>query len=228
MTTQVKDALDRANPNTLADGFRAIKLGSSLAQNMKATKRHVDMDAAGANPEDLATLDVLVLPDDAKASTVLRAYARAGTAGVGELAVVAPGATPITGQIAVTPAGNIATLAADAITDMDVEYLGAEGDVYEYTGPVVGNVLAFPAWMTALGVIELLEANATAGTTTGRKVVLAAGGAAAAGQAALNDAKAQVGFAGADAVTHATVKVLMASADGTAADVLEGEAPPLV
>lgn len=206
----LRESFDRANLNTLADQFRLIKLGQTLRQDLKTTKRKLDPDTAGTNPEDLATLDSIVLPNDAKAGTILRAFARAGTAGTGEMTVAARHATPLTGEVGVSPAGNLVFLAADAITDVDVEYIPERGDLAVTAElPVAANVLTLPTALSGNALV-LVEAEATVGTSTGRKIVLTPGaGAPAAGQARLNLAGTTVTFAAADAVTAAIVTLLV-------------------
>lgn len=212
MSETLKQVMDRANPNTLPDQMRTIKLGQTLGSDVKQTLRKQSADAAGADPYNLATLDVLKMPDEAKAMTILRAFARAGTAGTGEMAVVAPNTTPASGQLAVTPSGDIALLGADAITDVDVEYLPARGDVMEVTGQVAANVLTIPASLTARGVVMAIEVEALTGGSVGDKIILAPGaGAPAAGQARLNIAKSTITFAGADAVTRARVRLVVSA-----------------
>lgn len=211
----LKTSINRANPNTLADAARLVALGDVL----RASPTFLRKKAPAASSNVLATLLALSLNDDAKASTILRAYARTATAGTGELTVVAFGTTPTTGQIAVAPNGDIVTLAADAITSLDVLYQPEKGDVYEQEVDVATNVLTIPTQFTsnvpgvAGGVILLHEAVATVGTATGNKIILVPGaGAPAAGQARLNLAKTTVTFAGADAVTRARIKFSVVSA----------------
>lgn len=200
--TSLKSTLDNANPNTIADKFRTIKIGSVL----RAVATFLRKKDPAASPYQLATLEALTLPDDAKASTIDRAYSRAGGV-TGELTVVAYGVTPATGEIAVAPNGDVVVLAADAITSLDVTYQPEKQDIYEAELEVAANVLTIPAPFTDQGVINLLEAEATTGTATGKKIVLVPGGGApAAGQARLNVAKTTVTFAVADAVTKARVK----------------------
>lgn len=213
----VHTSLNRSNPNGISDMFRLVAIGDSLASG-KLARRVVDMDAAGANPGNLATLDVLVLPDGQKARQVNAAYARAGVA-TGALTVVAINATPATGQIGVAPNGNVVTLAADAITDVDIEYEGIPDVVaVEAVFPVVSDSIVLPSNITGPGVVQLLEAEALEGTGTGNKIVIASGtGPAAAGQVVMGVGKGNVNFAGADAVTRARVKLLVSKA---AADML--------
>jgi len=204
----LKNEINKGNPNALGDQFRAIALGSLL----RALPTFLRKKAPVANAGSLATLLALVLPEDGKALSIASAYARAGGV-TGVLTVVAAGATPATGEIAVGPNGDIVTLAADAITDLDVVYQPNKYDTEEITLPVTAHVLTIPATFTGKGVVFLLEATADAGTTTGKKIVLVPGaGAPAAGQARLNVAKSTVTFAVADAVTSATVKIAVASA----------------
>lgn len=217
---------DRANNNTLADQLRAMRAGHLFLGQMNQHKRRVNPTALGVGSYTLGTLHALQLPDRARAAAVLRATVRAGGV-TGELTPVAYGATPATTQIAVAPNGDIVVLAADAITDMDVTYVSERGDVmgnvqadaslpFYSLGlffPVVSNVLTLPTsgW-GARGNILLLEAEAINATATGKKIVLVPGaGAPAAGQARLNIAKSTVTFAGADAVTRARIKLLIAA-----------------
>lgn len=214
--TTTKDSINGANPNTLPDLMRSARLGDVLRAQTVQVRRKQNPDTAGVSPYDLATLDVIQLPDDGKATDILRAYARAGTAAAGGLTRVAPNVTPMTTEIAVTPAGNIALLAADAYTDVDIEYYGARGESFSIdVSAVVANVLTIPATLATRGVVLLMEAEALTGTATGKKIVLAPGaGAPAAGQARLNLAKSTVTFAAADAVATARVKLLLVETSG--------------
>jgi hypothetical protein len=199
------DSLNRANPATLADHFRTIKLGQTLSQDVKQTLR-VDADAGGNQAEDLVTLDSIVPPSPA--TVVLRAFARVGGV-TGELAVVGRHTTPASGQIAVAPSGNVVVLAADAITSLVVEYISERGDVVTTADlPVVADVLTLPAAITGHG-LTLMSAVALTATATGRKVSLTPGGAPAAGQAAMDVAGATVTFAAADVVTLARCVLLV-------------------
>ena len=204
----LKARMDGAQPGTLADAFRIIKIGSVI----RALLTFLRKKAPAASAYELATLQALVLPDDAKAQSLSRVFVRAGAAN-GEFAVVAPGTTPTTGQAAVSSAGNIVFLAADAVTNADVSYQPDRYDAFEATRGVVANVLSLPAAYTDRGVIAAFEVESLAGGSVGKKIVLAPGaGAPAAGQARLNIAKTTVTFAGADAVTSARVKFSVASA----------------
>lgn len=209
----LKDVLDRANPNTLADACRTLKLGQTLQQDVKQTIMGLDIHAEGVSPYDAATLDTIRLPDDCKACEILRAWSRVGGAGTGAQTVDAPDATPaVAGHIAVLPTGNIGVLTADACTALDIEFIPRRGDMLEVTLPVVANVLTLPAALTANGVWNLCEAEATAitaGGLIGDHIVDAPGaGPPAAGHAMLNLAKTTVTFPAADLVVEARVKCL--------------------
>lgn len=219
-------AFDQANPNQIGNLLQSAKLGRLLLGQLPQVRRKVDLSVA--SPYALATLGVFQLPEEGKASTIQAAYARAGGVALGPLTIVAPGVTPATTQIAVTPNGDIACLLSDAYTSVDILFtpergdslgldrdgnvnnVSAPGNVY----PVVSNVITLPATLTARGVVLLMEAEALTGTSTGKKIVLAPGaGAPAAGQARLNLAKSTITFAVADAVTRARIKLLVCAAD---------------
>lgn len=208
-----REFLNRANPGTVYGGLQAIAFGDLLAGQVPGVARQINM--VGRNGQNnLATLHSY--KGAAPANVIHRAYARAGGV-TGELTRVAYGATPATTQIAVAPNGNIVTLAADAITDLDVVYTPERGDVVEVIVAVVANSISLAAFTQSAKAVLLLEVEALAGTVQGKKVVLIPGaGAPAAGQARLNLAKTAVAFAAADGVTRARLKLLVdAAADLT-------------
>jgi hypothetical protein len=144
----LKNELNRAQPGSLPSMFAAMKLGDVVRALPTTLRKAVPTVSA---PYQLTTLDTIVLPDDAKANTILRAYARAGSGTKGELTVVAYGATPTAGQIAVAPNGDIVTVhSGDVWTSLDVVYLPEKYDVVELTLPVVPGtgVCALPTWIT--------------------------------------------------------------------------------
>lgn len=209
--TSLKSELNKVSPQFLADALRIVKFGD-VVRGLPTTLRKKDPVASSYQ---LATLHALALPDSAKAAFIFRAYARATSAAgpLGELAVVGPGVTPATGEIAVAPNGDIVTLAADAYTSVDVHYLPTKYDLGEVTLPVVANVLTLPVAATTPGVVRIFEAEALVGTSVGKKIILMPGaGAPAAGQARANLALTTVTFAVADAVTSARVKFGIVSA----------------
>lgn len=206
----LKDSLNRSNLNTLAEALREIGIGEVLRAQLPQVKRMVTPTAAAAN---LATVESIGLGEDHRASTILRAYARATNAAgtLGELAVQSYGTTPADGQVAVAPNGDIVVLAASDYDQVDVEYVPARGDVVALRMDVAANVATIPAAYAALGVVYLLSVNATGGAS-GEKIVLVPGAAApAAGQARLNLAKTTITFAAADAITSCTARLLVTS-----------------
>lgn len=215
LDNSLKNQLDKSDNNELADYLRLLKFGSLL----RAMPTQLRAKAPAADSYNLATLQSLNLPDDARAGTIFRAYAKttSGAGTLGELAVQAFGATPADGQIAVSPNGQIVVLAASAYTKIDVLYLPEQYDIVEYEVPVTTNVIdlttVLPA-VAAQGVSFILEAEATAGAVTGKKIPLVAGaGAPATLQCRLNLAKTTITFnSGTDAVTKARVKLALSSA----------------
>jgi hypothetical protein len=226
--------LNAMMPGSMADQHRVIGFGDLVRrQRTELRRQNPNAFAAGvASVYNLATLQVLVLPDDAKAHTLVRVYARAGTGTKGELTPLSPNTTPAAHQPAVTPNGDIGFLATDAYTDVDIEYSPVDYDVVELTLPVVPGtgVCTIPAKYAgtagagtnasslpnvssyaggAAGVALLMEAEALQGTTTGKKVVLAPAAAVpgTAGEASLDTTKSLVYFTIADAVTQARVKL---------------------
>lgn len=195
----VKDSLNTANPQNLADNLRSVALGDM----MRAETTHLRAQAPAVNSSNLSSLKAVALPDDAKASYILRAYARAGSAGTGEMSVQSFGTTPTSGQIAVAPNGDIVTLGSDAITNLDVVYVPEKVDIVTLTGTVTSNAFAIPSSYT---VVSLHSATANTGTVTGAEVILTpSGSAATTGTCRLDVAKANVKFYSGDAVTNCTV-----------------------
>ncbi len=206
--TTLKDKLNAANPQELADLLRTCKLGDLMRQALPAYLHNED---AAVDPYNLATVEVIALPVDAKAAFVFRATGKTGTT-TGEFAPQAYGTTPSTGQCAVSPCGDIAFLGSDATGLLDVYYLPEQGEVYEATFTVASNAIVLPTDI-ASRVKLLMEAEVTAGTGTGKKIVqVPSGSAASTDSARLNLAKDTVKFDSGDAATQARVKLLLAPA----------------
>ena len=214
-SVSLKKQLDASNPQVLADMLRQAQIGSAL-RAMTTHRRRLNMVTQPANPFVLATVQSLILPDDAKACTILRATATAGAGTPGEL--INDGyaaAAPAAGHISIQPNGDIATLIADGWTSLDVVYMPEKHDTVELTLAVVPGtgVCTLPTsvgQLCAAGVILLMEAEALAGGSVAKKITLVpAAGAPAAGRAQLNLAKTTVTFAVADAVTQARLKLAL-------------------
>ena len=222
----LRAALDRTNPNTLADHFRDIGIGAILQAGIPVARRAFNFDAAGASARHVATLDHMPLDPTCKAAVILRATVRAGAV-TGELTPQVYGTTPATTQIAVAPNGDIVALAADAITDCDVVFIPEKLDVLTLDLVVVAatGVAVVPA-QALLGrkIVMLHSANATAAGVTGEKRVLVPGAVnPATPQVRLDVAKTQVQFTVADAVTKATVTLVLSPAKDVYAKMLAAE-----
>src|SRR5580700_7830628 len=129
--------LNNADLNTLVDQLRKLGFGTLLRQ-LRVGLRRQNFYGAPANPYVAASgVSVITLPDDAKAFSITRAYARhqnaAETTGApGEMTVKTPYfTTPTTGTIGITPSGDLAILTTDAFDDVDVDYEVIKQDVIE-------------------------------------------------------------------------------------------------
>jgi hypothetical protein len=111
-----------------------------------------------------------------------------------------------------------------------VNYVPEDGEVIALPDlPAPAGVLTLPSWITARGVILLLEAEAITATITGRKIVLVPGAAPATLQARLNVAKSTVIFNSAtDVVTSARVTLLVARPVAQQLDAVLASAPSTV
>lgn len=203
-----KNDLDKADPNSLPARMRLLKIGSLLAAMPQKLCHKAAVAHDGYN---VSTLSKIATPEDMRGALIFRALARVGGVTALELAIQAYGTTPGSGQIAVAPNGEIVVLTSDAWTDVDVLYLPDQYETVEIELPVATGVLTLPSWMTLRGAGMLLEAEATAGTITGKKVVLVpAAGLPATLQARLDLPHATVQFNNAtDAVTKARVKLAL-------------------
>jgi len=197
----LKDALNRVNPNSLADALRLLGFGSML--RALTTYLFGKLPVVGG-PYVGALNPALVFAPDAKALSVVTAYAKAGTGTLGPLAASAT-TPPAAGKYFLTPTGDLVFAIADAWTSVDVTYIPQKGDVVELYLPVVANAAAIPAQYAAL---TLIECDAIAGLVVTPKVIDAPGTAVAAGQAALDLGKHNVEFNAADAVVQCRVKFL--------------------
>lgn len=167
----LKDKLNDANLNQLADMFRALRFGDILralpVKRYKAVPNNAPADM-------IAAVDTLQLPDDAKAVRVLRAYARAGSGTLGELVVDAAPMTTATaaGHVNVTESGDVSFADADAWTFVDVEYMPEKLTVLEFTLPAsAADTFTIP---TAPGIpVRLMAAESMVGGVTGKFAVIA-------------------------------------------------------
>lgn len=211
----IQGALNRANPNGLADIAHAVALGDLLTQHMPRVVRG-NVPAIAALTSQAALLeDRIVLPTGCKAGLIRRAWARStGAAGaLGELTVTALGADPGAGEIAVAPNGDIVTQANDAYTSVDVDYMPEKGKLVTLTGVVVvpgTGVCTLPLAVLTANPVVLVSAVATAGGVVAAKTVgFRAAVAPATTFACLSILGTIVYFAIADAVTLCNLTLIV-------------------
>src|SRR5574343_977471 len=137
----IREALNRANDNSLPNLAQAVALGDLLTQHVPRVVRANVPDVAALTSEAGLSEDRIVLPGYCKAGRIRRAWARSTSAGgtLGEMTVTALGADPGAGEIAVAPNGDIVTRALDAYTSVDIDYMPAPGKVV-----VVEDVVVVP------------------------------------------------------------------------------------
>lgn len=184
MTRALETVLDEANPNKMDSAQQLLKAGQAYGQ--------IAMFKSGA-----VTSNKMALPEGQKATQITRAYSRAGTL-TGYLTPVAPETVPTTGQVAVNANGDIVTAAADAVTQLEVEYIPVEGQILEDTVAVAASVATLP--QSRRGQV-LVSVSVVTGVIPGAKTVVARGTAApTAGNCALSVLGTTVVFNAADVV----------------------------
>jgi len=208
----IKDVLNQANPSVIASQLRVCKVGD-IFRALPVYAKGLSMTVA---PTDMiATVGSFQLPNDAKAEVILRAYGRTNTGSVsnGPLTIAAGRMTsaPSTLNVQVTESGDIAGLASDAWTAVDILYIPRKfSSVITLTLPVVAGtgVCALPPAVTSAGMDSLLSATVTVGSVTGPAFVIANGTAPTNTHNVNMDlSKTQVQFRVADAVTAATLTI---------------------
>ena len=204
LANAMKQAFNRSNPNSLPSLLAAFAFGDFL-RTMPTQLRGA---VPAADPYSGATV-ALVLPDDAKASSIFYAYARAGAGTLGTLSVQPAGTALAAGQCAVGRDGNILFYAADAWTSVDVRYLPKEEDVVELILPVAAGVVTIPATFAASSLLEVQRQDTS---TAALVVTVEAATNTTTGTACLNLAKTQVLLDSADGATSVRVKLGVACA----------------
>lgn len=184
MSRTLQAVLDESNPNRSDEAQHQVLLGSALGLVTRFAKGAV-------------VANVLVLPDDAKAGRVLRAFATAGGA-TGMLTPVNPEGAVAAGQVGTTPGGDVLFAVADAITAAEVEYAVLEGaGIFEEDIDVAASVGALSQ---GRGAVVLISAEVTVGIILGAKPTSARGAAPAAGFAAIDALGTSIAFNAADVV----------------------------
>lgn len=192
MARNLKQVFNGGNPNTIADASRVLPLGNALTNGVQSIRLAV-------------VTNVMVLPDGFKAALVLGGYAVAGSV-TGVLNPTALGGTVATTEVAINPTGDLLFFATDAVTEAEVFYIPAEGNLVEETISVVAatGVASMGADRKAR---VLIEVSASTGGVPGPKTVAARDATPATGLAQLND-DGVITFLIADAITQATVKYI--------------------
>lgn len=211
----IREALNRANDNSLAGLAQAVALGDLLTQHVPRIVRANVPDVAALTSQAGLSEDRIVLPNACKAGRIRRGWARSTSAAgtLGEMTVTALGSDPGAGEIAVAPNGDIVTRAVDAYTSVDVDYMPAAGKVITLEGLVVvpgTGVCTLSAEVQAMNPVALLAAESTAGGLVQEMTVgFRAAVAPATTFAILNLIGTIVYFAIADAVTECTLTLLV-------------------
>jgi hypothetical protein len=114
MSRSLKSAANEGDTNKIGSVAKDVGLGSALTLG--------PMSVRGA-----VTASKFTLPDNAKASNVVRCFATAGTV-TGALTPIISGVVA-TGQCAIDVLGNVVFFGADAVTAAEILYEPLEGDV---------------------------------------------------------------------------------------------------
>lgn len=183
---------------------------SSLLPNMGAIGYSMQwgdaMTGARMSVNGAVTSHVLTLPNQYKASMILKAYSRAGST-TGELAYVTGGA-PTTGQISTTPTGDIICATADAVTSLEVDYMTFDGPLITELVTVASSVATLNASKAAYC---LISATVVTGASPGAVTPVARGTASpSSGQAAIQDDPTKVNFNAAQVVAGTATLVYVA------------------
>lgn len=172
MSRPVDVTLDEANPNALPSAAQQTKMGKAFRLN----SAHIAEGAVAAN--------VLALPENARAAGLLSVYSRVGGV-TGYFGFAERESTPGAGNAAVDPEGNVEFAAADAVTEAEVVYMPAEGDVIEEQITVPASGIG--AFLQGREGVILLTAELLTGAAPGVKTIDTRGAAPGAGEAALSD-----------------------------------------
>lgn len=199
MSRSLREIFNEGNPNKVDAAVQSARLGTLLSLGLRFFRGTV-------------TTNVLTLPENARALALVYVRSVAGTT-TDRLAIDSDGGTPAAGSATINPVGNVLFAAADAVTEAEVGYFAAEGDVVEDVITCASNQGTLLASRKALHVLEVTR---LAGTDIGAATVVERGTAPADNQAAANDDGALILFNAADGVTQARVKYIAIPGQGTA------------
>ncbi len=203
-TESVKEALDTANPNWIADAERAALLGQAMGL---ITRSAVVVITAG----------VATLPNDAKMpyTGAVSVFVTAGTT-KGNYTFKGVNTAPTTGTYTVTPDGNMLFDAADdAPTEAEIVYHPVEGLVFTDTIAVVSHVATLLGGRSAQVLISCVNQAGTAKTCDTTR-----GGSPSNGHVAINAAGTGIANNASDTSTSLTVVYVAFPGNGNAQDSL--------
>jgi hypothetical protein len=197
----LREAANESNPNKVPDVLREVKAGEALSLVPRSLRIAVASNTG-------------VLPEDVKAAHILSCNRSAGTV-TGPATPVLTSATVATNQVKVDQLGNLAFFADDAVTEAEVLYIPAEGEIIEEDLTVASN--AGPLHFGRKARV-LLEAYNTTSGESALTVLLRGASTPSAGEARINVAGGSILFA--NGVTKARVRYIAwpASSVGTRLD----------
>jgi hypothetical protein len=182
----LRESLNRSDLSGLSDMLRTLVFGDVL-RALPVQLFGVVPSVSGAVPQQPTGLLTIVLPEDAKAASVLRCTVRKGAnSKTGEYAIAAyaAGSHPATKEVSVAPNGDIVFYSTDAVTQVDVLYVPVKGSVKGQCANSVLGVTSLTLQVASTGfaalpaafsgkALLLMQANIVSGTNTGECVVVA-------------------------------------------------------
>jgi len=172
MTRPLTLVLNESNPNKVPTSLAELKAGNAFG-----------LVARSARIAVVAGTGVGALPEGAKAAALVRARVTAGGV-TGAFTCLTTDAAPATTQAGVNPLGNIQFLIADAVTEAEIVYFVAEGDIREETIVVAAQIGALPSGIQARQLLTAFDVTVPA--TPVAKTVSARGNAPGAGTASVS------------------------------------------
>jgi len=202
-----KDVINSGNLNTIASAIQRSRVGDALATVARTVSGSVSSN-------------VLTLPnsttDRAKANSILMAYAKGATVTGYKTPVVKETAAPTTGQVTISPGGDIQFAASDAVSQAVVVYTPVEGTHFSDNVAVTASGVATLA--ASREAMQILTASLDTGggiSSPGAKTLIARGGTPSAGEACLAATGLSVSFNGTDAGTGGRATITYMALPGT-------------
>lgn len=192
MSRSLQSVLDESNINRVGDALHLLPAGRAMSLVPRFARVPV-------------VSNVAVLPENARAATLLNVFVSAGTVN-GQFTPVAPNAVPATTQAAINAVGNVAFLPADAVTEAEITYVAVEGEIFDDTITVDTNVGLLPSGRQALVILEAWDTSG--GGSSALTVLARASSNPAAGNTKIDTAGASARFEA--AVTQARLRYVAA------------------